>query len=327
MSHTSELTMREAVLSVDDIRKLKIPKRKSLLDPWLKEDSINLISGFRGIGKSWFIHSSLITVASEDAELGPWESPESVRCILVDGEMATSDDKERFNMFQIQRGIPLYILNDAYAHTLGLPKANLNNPKWRKEFKEMLLDMDIKLACFDNLSSLAPGYDENDKFEYDPVNQFLLELRFEGISSILAHHDGKKGDQRGSSAKEDNLDISIQLIKPKDYKQQDGCRFVTRFTKHRLPQVDLPLIADTEFRLVQNGKGYEWQWKGVAKDSRKEGLRLLAQGMEQSMIAKMLGVAKGTVSKWKTSFIDKKLLTDKGKLTQAGNVYLGGEYE
>ena len=42
----------------------------------------------------------------------------------------------------------------------------------------------IKLWVIDNLASLAAGLDENKKRDWDPVNQFLLELRFAGISTI-----------------------------------------------------------------------------------------------------------------------------------------------
>jgi len=56
---------------------------------------------------------------------------------------------------------PLYLYSDAYAHTLGIPRASLLNRRWRESIKAILLDKGIKLLGLDNVSSLAPGIDEN----------------------------------------------------------------------------------------------------------------------------------------------------------------------
>jgi putative DNA primase/helicase len=316
------LTMRETVLTADDFIKMEIPEREHYLHPWLRDLSIILISASRGVGKSMFTIGTLLAVASGTA-FGPWQSCKSVPCLYLDGEMAATDDKERLVMFQAPKGLPFYICNDAHASTLGRPKSNMNNQKWRDEFKVMLLDMGIKVVAFDNLASLTPGLDENSKQEWDPINQFLLELRYAGISSILVHHMGKAGTQRGTSGREDNIDVSIELVKPKGYVPEDGCRFIAHFTKHRLPQADLSLIAETEFKLIKKDDHYTWSWGNVAKEAKKECLRLLAERTEQKTIASILGIAEGTVSKWRKSFINSELLTDTNSLTSKGKLHLG----
>lgn len=317
-------SIRDGVLTADAFMDMVIPEREHYLHPWLRDSSITLISAPRGVGKSMFAIGTLLAVAG-GTEFGPWQSFKSVPCFYSDGEMAASDDKERLTMFQPQKGLPFHIYNDAHASSLGLPKSNMTSQKWRDDFKAMLLEMCIKLVCFDNIASLAPGLDENSKEAWDIINLWLIDLRFAGISSVLVHHMGKAGTQRGTSGREDNIDISISLVKPGDYTPEDGCRFIAQFTKHRLPQSDLSLIADTEFKLVQEGNHYTWSWGNVAKKSKKECLRLLVSGTEQKTIASILGVGKGTVSKWKAFFISKKLMTDKNMLTPTGELFLGCE--
>ena len=49
----------------------------------------------------------------------------------------------------------------------------------------------------------------------------------------MIHHQGKTGDQRGTSAKEDILDTVIRLDRPKDYRSEQGARFEVHLTKAR----------------------------------------------------------------------------------------------
>ena len=111
-------------------------------------------------------------------------------------------------------------------------------------------DQKIKFWVIDNLASLASGIDENVKKDWDPINQWLLELRFSGITTLMLHHTNKEGGQRGTSAREDNIDISIMLKNARDYTPEDGARFIVHFTKQRIPTKDLQLISDTEFKLI-----------------------------------------------------------------------------
>lgn len=315
------LTMQDAVLSADDIMELQLPERTYYLRPWLRDSSIILIDAPRGLGKSFFVLSTLLAAAS-GTDFGPWQSHLSVPCLYLDGEMHETDNQERLRMLQAHKGIPFYIYNDCYANSLCLPKSNIANLKWREDFKNLLIEKGIKVVAFDNIASLSPGLDENSKQEWDPINQWLLQLRFAGISSILVHHTGKSGKQRGTSGREDNVDVSIDLVRPADYSTDEGCRFIAHFSKHRLPQPDLSLITDTEFKLVIKNGSYEWSFGNVEAEARNECLRLLSQEYQQTTIAEMLKKSKGTISKWKKAFIHAGYLKNTGELTPQGRMYL-----
>jgi hypothetical protein len=315
------IPFENALLNADALLRIEIPPKKIILNPWLYERLIALISGWRGLGKTWYGLSAFDAITRGES-FGPWNTETPVPSLYVDGEMAISDIQERLKLLgygkEDQRKAPLIIYSDAYANSLGIPRANLLNPKWRENLKTLLLKHQIKLLGLDNISSLAPGIDENKKLDWDPVNQWLLDLRFSGISTILFHHTNKAGDQRGTSAREDNIDTSIMLFRPHDYRIEEGARFIVKFKKIRVSMKELRLLQDYEFRLLEVGNHVEWNWGTVKKKNQIEILRMLDEGIQQTDIATALGVDKGYVSRIKGKAFKDGLLSKDGKLTQGG---------
>jgi putative DNA primase/helicase len=241
--------------------------------------------------------------------------------------MTVTDDHERIKNLRLDsdRENPLYFYSDAYANQLGLPRAHLANESWRQKMKQILITRKVKLWVADNLASLASGLNENKKQDWDPVNSWLLELRFAGISTIMLHHTNKEGGQRGTSAREDNLDISMMLKSPYDYSPEDGARFIVHFSKARVQTSRLNLIGDTEFKLFLDETGnHVWAFSSVRKETKNEILRLLEEGMTQSDIKNTLGIDKGYVSRTRKQAIKDGLLTPNNKLTQLGITAING---
>ena len=313
-------TIEDAVLDSLDFKTLDLPEKKVLLHPWLSEQAIILISGWRGTGKTWAALGILDAITTGQA-FGPWQAGDPVSCLFLDGEMPVQDVRARLNNIdhEIDQKAPLYVYSDSYANQLGLPRAHLASETWRTTMKRILMTRHVKLWVIDNLASLATGLDENKKVDWDPVNSWLLELRFAGISTIMLHHVGKEGQQRGTSAREDNLDCSITLKRPHDYTPEDGCRFIMHFSKARVPTSHLPLLGDHEFKLVQDQHDRAvWTCGSVKKELRREILRLLDEDIDVKSICEALGTTKGTVSKVKNKAVKDGFLTAKGKLTQSG---------
>jgi putative DNA primase/helicase len=235
--------------------------------------------------------------------------------------MPAQDVIERLNgLNPTQRRLnPLYVYSDHYANSLALSRANLLSETWRTKMKSILITKGIKLWVVDNLASLARGIDENVKRDWDPINSWLLDLRFSGIATIMLHHTGKEGGQRGTSAREDNIDVSMILKRPHDYVAEDGARFISHFTKTRVKTSDLQLVADTQFQLSEDRDGrFCWTWSNVKGHIRVEVLRMLDEGHKYEAITDALGITKGRVSQIKSSAIHEELLTTKGKLTPSG---------
>lgn len=317
-------SLDDLVLPAEDFHALEVSEKKTFINPWLTEQGIVEIIGWRGTGKTWFALSMLDAVTRGEP-FGPWEVGKPAPCLFVDGEMPVQDIQERLNDLdnRSDRKAPLYIYSDAYANQFGLPRAHLAHDNWRQTMKRILTTRHVKLWVIDNISSLASGLDENSKKDWDPINQWFLELRFSGITTVFLHHEGKGGSQRGTSAREDNINIAVRLKRPHDYTPEDGARFIVHFDKGRIRTRDLPLIADTEFKLVQDDTGQAvWTYSNIKAEMTKEILRLLDEGLTQSAVAESLQVSQGTVSKARTKGIDKGWLTKKNKLNQEGFLYV-----
>ncbi len=311
-----------------DIQSLKIPPKQQFISPWLTEKSITLISGWRGTGKTWFA-LSLIDAITKGKPFGPWKVGKSVPCLYLDGELPIEDIKERLNDFDTNtshKNSP-YIYSNDYETSKGYPRANLYNKGWCNEIKQILIFLNIKLWVIDNLASLAGGSDENTKKDWDPINSWLLDLRFAGISTIMLQNTNKSGGQRGTSAREDNIDISIILEKPSDYRQEDGCRFIAKFTKNRVKTKDLYLIKDTEFNLTQNKHGtLEWIYgKPKAQNinnNKIDIIKAISQNIIQKDIAIKLNVSQSYVTKVRKDAEKAGFLNGNGRLTKQGEKYL-----
>jgi hypothetical protein len=319
-----KVTLEDAILDVGEFHRLEITQRKEFLSPWLKEDAIILCSGWRGTGKTFFALGVLDAV-SNGGTFGPWHCQTAAPCLFLDGEMPPADIQERSAILNLntQRKSPLHIYSDAYANILGLSRANLNSDKWRQTMKRILTTRGIKVWVIDNLASVAGGLDENSRQEWDPVNQWLLELRFAGITTIMLHHTGKGGQQRGTSAREDNLDCSIILKSPPDYTPEDGARFICHFSKARVKAAALPLIQDTEFKLTVDESGeHDWSCGGVRQTREIEILNLLHDGMKQIDVANALSINRGQVSKLRQKAIKNGWLNNQNKLLPKGYEFI-----
>ena len=66
---------------------------------------------------------------------------------------------------------------------------------------------DAQLLILDNLSTLAPSIQENEADAWAPFQSWVLKMRRRGVSVLLVHHAGKGGQQRGTSRREDVLDV------------------------------------------------------------------------------------------------------------------------
>ena len=321
------VSIEDIIIDVSEFRRIEIEHRGKLLAPFLKTESINQVYGWRGAGKTFFALGAIDAITRRQ-NFGPWVCEHSVPCLFVDGEMTVTDNHERFDdlgFLEGERESPFYFYSDHYANRLGLPRASLLNANWRDKIKAICKARNIGLLVLDNIASLTPGIDENAKKDWDPINQWLLELRYTGISTLLLHHESKEGKQRGTSAREDNLDISIRLKSPPDFIPEDGCRFIVHFTKARVRTADLKLIADTEFKLTTDEAGrFTWTHADVKASTKIEVLRLVNEGMTQKAISDDLAISKGYVSKIIRRATEEGLINKKGGLTQSGFCHVSG---
>lgn len=218
-------------IDLQELFDLDIKPREMVLHPIIPEKGLVMIYAARGTGKTHVADSIADAVAKGSVFL-KWNAPKPRRVLLIDGEMAAADLRDRLRsivganarpdpgMFQI-------IAGDLVEDGIG----NLASPKVQADLDPWLDG--IELLILDNLSSLTSVIRDNDAESWGPIQEWLLRLRRRGISVLIVHHAGKGGEQRGTSRREDVLDTSISLRRPTDYVATEGARFEVHIEKGR----------------------------------------------------------------------------------------------
>src|SRR5262252_9537411 len=76
----------------------ELPERVSLLDPILSSNTLALLYGPRGLGKT-FVALGIAWAAAAGGSFLGWQASRAHRVLYIDGEMAASDMKQRLLMF------------------------------------------------------------------------------------------------------------------------------------------------------------------------------------------------------------------------------------
>ena len=279
-----------------EFTRMPIPKSVPLLGNWLMEQSLIMIHAGRGYGKTYLALWIACAIAA-GLDLFNWKCKEAKKVIYLDGEMASKTLQSRirainktmkpaYGMFKLvtpdfQQGV----LPDLSTRE---GQAMINNA----------IDPDTNLIIVDNLSCWSKSGRE-DSETWAPIAEWALHHRAEGRSVIFIHHSGKAGTQRGTSRREDLLDVVLALKKSPDSSPSDGACFEIIFEKNRHLVGDD--VAPIKVQLVENEEGVQqWSWE-IVSDLSKERLgqiiELTEQGLNQSEIAKKLGINRSSVSR------------------------------
>lgn len=221
-------------VSVSDFLEMDIPPRPTLLDPWLVEPSLAMIHAWRGVGKTNFALEVAWAVASGGQFL-MWTAPKSRQVLYVDGELPMQELHARLRRISGRQ------CGDACPPRLNLISPGLLDEQrmpdlGTDEGQHVISDAlgnDTKLLILDNISTLVRSGAENESGSWASIQDWLIWLRSEGVTVLLIHHTGKKGAQRGTSKREDILDVVLHLNHPKNYRPSDGARFTVEFEKAR----------------------------------------------------------------------------------------------
>ncbi|MDB6013124.1 MAG: putative replicative helicase [Gammaproteobacteria bacterium] len=326
----------ELVQSASAFTKLELPPRECIVAGLLYSNSLAMLAAWRGVGKTMVAIDLAIAVAC-GRKFMEWDVPRARRALYVDGEMPAADLQDRLKKFSGGRSLDMLdVLPSEFFYAHMKAPLNLADETQQKRFLLLLealqaADRKPELIILDNKSALASGTDENSNSEQDTFLSFLRELRHRGHTTVLVHHAGKGGDQRGASRNEDFLDLSIKLELPKPgnnddgpMMDSDGARFLLTFTKHRGLR-PTPAMLDLELMTNKDGH-FEWAIKAPKKKSeRLRVLEYLADNVveRQADIGENLNLKESNVSRAIKALREKELLPKKGlTLTDAGNNYV-----
>lgn len=239
MQHLTDSTFNAAEL-LDMNTRAAVP----LIGP-LRDPSITLIHAPSGIGKTFLVHEIAMAVCSGESQFQTndpprWKLGPGLKTVLiVDGEMTVRGLQERMGVLGQGRNLHrMHFISQAALWEQHHQLISIDTPKGRKLVEDQIEKVKPDLVIFDNLTTLTgDNFDENNSSSQRPINRWFSDLRERGIATILVHHDGKNGSQRGSSDRTSICDLIIHLTR-QDITDDSGigeaARFTVEFTKHRL---------------------------------------------------------------------------------------------
>ncbi len=277
---TAEMPTR---LPAAELMVADLPERETILDPILATKSLALLYGPRGLGKT-FVALGIAWAAASGGSFLNWRASRPHRVVYVDGEMAAVDMKQRLRLLGSAPPTLDFMLAD--LHTISPPDLATQQGQIR------LMEGwgHPELVILDNLASLV-GFKTGDSDAWSDLQRFLMMQRRFGRAMLVVHHANKGGQQRGTSRREDMLDLVLSLRRPSDYEPRDGARFEIHFDKARglYGEATNPIEA----RLETDATGVaRWSWQPADLGELDRVVELLRAGLNPNQVARELGISK-----------------------------------
>jgi hypothetical protein len=281
-------------LDVHQLAAIKFKERRLILRPWLHAQDLVMIFAPRGVGKTHFGLSVAYAVAT-GTSFAKWTAERPAKVVYLDGYLPGALMQQRLLQHcpdtEPEPGFLRVFTPDLLPD--GRPMPDISTYAGQEEIEPMIQDAEV--LVIDNLSSWARSGRENEAESWLPVADWLLSLRRRGIAVILIHHAGKGGQQRGTSKREDLLDVVISLTRPQDYQASQGAVFVVEFTKARALVGDA--AESVELRLGGTDEKASWTWRTVEASTYDRVVALMKEGLKPNEVAAELEINKSTVSR------------------------------
>lgn len=308
-----------ASLTLEELLDWEFPEREPLLGDWLTRQALSMVHAWRGTGKTFFGLEVAYAVASGGQFL-KWTAPKPRRVLYLDGEMPGSVLQERVKIIEAStdQEMPEGHLRFVTPDIQSGPMLDLATTEGQEHVEPLIADVD--LIVVDNLSCLARrGGKENEGESWIPVADWALQQRAAGRSVLFIHHSGKGGLQRGTSRREDLLDVVIALRRPADYQPEEGARFVVAFEKARGLTGDA--VAEFEARFEVNAEGQRlWTTRACEDAELARIVEMFLAGASQKEVGEELGVSRYIVRRRTQTAITKGLITREAMRSAARSV-------
>lgn len=268
---------RSVVLSHAELLAYDAPDKEWLIDGILPKNGRMMIYAAPGVGKTFFALCLAVCVALGKLFM-KWVT-KTCAVLYIDGEMSASTFRERLTGFHLPNEEPvIFTLHHTLAYERRKKDLNVIAPYWQREiFNTLDAHPEIGLVVFDNLSCLVPLKEDKSDDWRTIVQPFLAKLSNRGVAVLLVHHTGKGGDQRGSSARIDQLDTALLLKKATDGADSKGAHFIGEFTKWRhRDETNHDLYKPFSAKLVSaETGGLTWELGGVVENTETRLIALL----------------------------------------------------
>ncbi len=281
-------------VTVQELAEMRFKARNPILVPFLHSQDLAMVFAARGIGKTHFCMSMAYAIAT-GTSFAKWTAPKPRRVLYLDGELPGVVMQKRLMQHcpdvEPATGYLRVFTPDLLPDDVLMP--DLSTAEGQEQIDAMVGDAEVVFV--DNLSAWARSGRENEAESWLPIADWILRLRRRGVAVVLVHHAGKGGQQRGTSKREDLLDVVIGLSRPSDYDPTQGAVFVAEFTKARNLRGDES--ESIELCLGGDDDRAVWSYRTVEDSTYDRVVALAKEGLSQNEIATELNVNKSTVSR------------------------------
>lgn len=314
-THPTLLRLSETI-GLREFLALEIPPPRYVVDGLLEEQDLLGIHGWRGTGKSAAACELALALSTCRGFLR-WGIRRPSGCLYVDGEMQAGKLQRRWGMLTAHADellAPLRFRLSLYHRQedgrRGLPSlATREGQAVIEAALEEPESQEVRVVVLDSVATLCRvnGASENSEESWQPVQDWLLQLRGAGYAVVVIYHTGKSGLQRGTSSREDVLDTVLHLRRPKDYRAAEGARFEVHIEKGR--EIYGPDAEPFEARLVAGPDGGSaWTWKPIEGRAEEVLEALLLDGVPPDAAWQEAGLSRAT------AYRTRKRLVGEGKL-------------
>lgn len=289
-------------VDLPELCSMTMSPRTFILDPILPVKSIAMLYSWRGSGKTFFTLELTYSIAVGAGNVFCWDIPEPRPVLYVDGEMDSTELQERVRQIVVAHdskfpdpGMMRFITPDLEERTPEIITA-----EGRRRIEDQLRGGE--LLILDNLSSLIPSGEERETEDWAIVQEWMLKLRRCGFTTLFCHHAGKGGGQRGTSNREDVLNLVINLRRPADYSPEDGLRAEVHFEKIR-GRARGEAVQPFEIKLEADDRGrIAWTRRPLKELIRRQVFEMFTAGDKDREISDVLHLTRFQVYRLRKKF-------------------------
>ncbi len=233
-------TLFDQILNADKISEFGGEEIDYWISYWLPKNSIVMIHGSAGCGKTYFLCDFLYKL-SLGQNIGGSDIPNTAKVLYIDFELSRFETARRHQQLIKQYGKSKnwFSLNPSFAQTDTLYTWSLADKEFVGDLLETIRDFKSDIVVIDSARSsmLSTGFKENDAESWSPLNDFMMKVRNMGKSVVYIHHDSKAGNYSGSTASITNIDIELHIKKKGKEKTNE---IITDFSLYRLTKNGVP---------------------------------------------------------------------------------------
>jgi hypothetical protein len=290
------------LIELSTLLEMHLDKPRELIGQLVREASLGMIHAPAGVGKTFFGLGMAVSL-THGVPFLDYPVNEAFSAVYIDGEMAAYDIRERFRLLSIpldRKGASLYIVTPDLTHR-GIPKVDSEEGR-----AALLTQLDerpeVKLVVLDNLACLTrPDGDDHGAKSFSFVQDLMLECRRRQVACWIVHHSGKSGEQRGTSRRNDVLDVVLKLT---PHMSTEGGRTEVQVTFEKARHMSSAAKTDFSASLEPGqGDGLVWCRSGTQLPVNQRIRLMLLDGMPPADVASELKTPRSYVYRVKEQLV------------------------